>query len=120
MAKNGKTCPKNPSIDEILEMADASGVRNNFFFRTTLERYLVQLKILDDLKVEIEQMGTTVKKEYVKGRENVYTNPAISEYNKTTTACNGTVATLLNIIKNLSKADDKESKLQSIFDDLDD
>lgn len=121
MAKNGKSSPKKPvSIDDILSMADSKGVRDNYFFRTTLERYLVQLQILDDLKEEIEQMGATVKKEYVKGRENVYTNPAISEYNKTTTAANGTVATLLNIIKNLSKAEGEESRLQSLFNDLDD
>ena len=61
------------------------------------------MKIMNELEKEINESGATVKKEYVKGRTNVYTNPAITEYNKTATAANGTVATLMNIIKNLSE-----------------
>lgn len=119
MAKNNKSLQKPMSLEDILAQANANGVKDNYFFKTTLERYIVQLKILDDLKKEIEETGTTVTKEYVKGRGNIYTNPAITEYNKTSTSANGTVSTLLNIIKQLSKADNEESKLQNLFNDLD-
>ena len=84
---------------EILRIAEERGVQSNFFFITTFKRYQVQMNIMTELEKEIEALGATVKKEYVKGRMNVYTNPAITEYNKTATASNGTVATLLNIIK---------------------
>ena len=88
-------------INEILEKAAERGVQSNYFFQTTFERYLQQLKILETLKQAIEEFGPTVEKEYVKGRMNIVTNPAITEYNKTATAANGTVATLMNIIKSL-------------------
>ncbi len=39
-----------------------------------------------------------VKKEYVRGRENVYSHPAISDYNRTTDSANKTVSTLIKII----------------------
>ena len=49
-------------------------------------------------------------KEYVKGRGNIYTHPAIGEYNKTSTSANQTVATLIKIIKSLRNDEgDEES-----------
>ena len=84
---------------EIIKLAEASGVQTNYFFLTTFERYQTQIGILADLKKRIEESDTLVTKEYVKGRENVYTNPAITEYNKTTDSANKTVACLIKIIK---------------------
>lgn len=52
-----------------------------------------------------------VTKEYVKGRGNVYTHPAIGEYNKTATSANQTVATLIKIIKEL-RDDDTDNEQQ--------
>ena len=86
---------------EVLRIAQEHGVEQNFFFITTFERYQVQLNILEDLKKQIKEDGALVTKEYVKGRENVYTHPAITEYNKTCTSANQTVATLIKIIKSL-------------------
>lgn len=97
---------------EILQIAEERGVQSNFFFITTFKRYQVQMSIMNELEKEINELGATVKKEYVKGRTNVYTNPAITEYNKTATAANGTVGTLLNIIKAFQdEKPEKESKL---------
>lgn len=105
--------------DRLLEQAEKKGVANNFFFRTTFKRYQVQMKILTDLEGAIAEYGATVTKEYVKGRQNLVSNPAITEYNKTATAANGTVATLINIIKTLTE-ETTGSKLQSLIDSLGD
>lgn len=94
--------------DLIIQRAEEKGVSTNFFFVTTFKRYQVQMKIMNDLEKEINEMGATVEKEYVKGRQNVYTNPAISEYNKTATAANGTVATLLKILTTLAEEEEKQ------------
>lgn len=93
--------------EEIIEIAEKYGVEQNFLFLTTFQRYQVQLKILTDLQVKIKKDGALVTKEYVKGRENVYTHPAISEYNKTCTSANQTVATLIKIIKSLRNGDEE-------------
>ena len=93
--------------DEILRMAQENGVEQNFLFTTTYKRYEVQLKLLDELEQKINEDGTLVEKEYVKGRVNVYTHPAIAEYNKTSTSANQTVATLIKIIKSLRNGKDK-------------
>ena len=88
--------------DEIIRIAEASGVQSNFFFKTTFKRYQVQLSVLNDLEKVIKAEGMTVSKEYVKGRKNLYTNPAINEYNKTTDSANKTVSTLMKILKNFN------------------
>lgn len=110
--------------NEILKMAEESGLQSNYFFVTTFERYQVQLQILDDLKQAINDEGMLVKKEYVKGRKNVYTNPAVSDYNRTTDSANKTVATLLRILKNfdVEQAQDESDPLLDIINggDVDD
>ena len=85
--------------NEILRMAEESGLQSNYFFVTTFQRYQVQLQILDNLKKSIEEDGLQVTKEYVKGRKNLYSNPAVSDFNRTTDSANKTVATLLRILK---------------------
>lgn len=94
--------------NEILKLAEETGLTNNYFFVTTFERYQVQLEILDTLKESINADGLTVTKEYVKGRKNLYTNPAVSEFNRTTDSANKTVATLLRIIKSFDVDTSKE------------
>ena len=106
--------------NEIREQAEKRGVSSNFFFVTTFKRYQVQMKILTDLEKAIAEYGATVTKEYVKGRQNLVANPAISEYNKTATAANGTVGTLINIIKALSDDGSSGSKLIALIESLKD
>ena len=97
--------------DQILKQAEEKGISQNFFFSTTFKRYMVQLDIMTDLEKSIKEHGATVTKEYVKGRENLVANPAITEFNKTATAANGTVSTLINILKSLTDEPDKKDAL---------
>ena len=119
---NRKRIVKNMSLqeqaEEILRRATEKGVSSNFFFVTTFKRYQVQLKILAQLENSIKEHGATVEKTYVKGRANLATNPAITEYNKTSTAANSTVSTLIQIIDKLSEAQSKESGLMKFMQAL--
>lgn len=96
----------NEQAQEILRIAAEHGVEQNFFFLTTFKRYQVQIQILADLEKTIKAEGTLTTKEYVKGRKNVYTHPAISEYNKTATAANQTVQTLMKIVTTMRDEED--------------
>lgn len=84
--------------DEILKIAERHGVEQNFFFITTFKRYQVQIGILDELENTIKDEDVLITKEYVKGRKNVYSHPAIQDYNRTTDSANKTVVTLMKII----------------------
>ena len=101
---------------QILEQAEKRGLSTNYFFRTTFERYQTQLQILKDLEVAIQEHGTTVTKSYVKDRENLVANPAITEYNRTATAANGTVKCLIDILKSFTE--EQKSGMMEILDSL--
>ena len=91
----------NKQARDILDAAQKSGVEQNFLFTTTFKRYQVQLKILQELESEINNSDALITKEYVKGRENLYSNPAINSYNKTADSANRTASTLMKIITSL-------------------
>ena len=112
----------NDQAREILRIAEDSGVQSNFFLVTTFKRYQVQLNILTELEKAIKDEGTLVSKEYVKGRKNIYSNPAIQDYNRTTDSANKTVATLMRILRNFGVDDDTsdEDPLMKIINGGDD
>lgn len=105
----------NEQAQEIIRIAEESGVQSNFFFITTFKRYQVQLNILTELEKTIKQEGALVTKEYVKNRKNLYTNPAISDYNRTTDSANKTVATLMRILRNFGVDDSGEQDVDPLM-----
>ena len=102
----------NKQAQRILDAAQKSGAEQNFLFVTTFKRYQVQLKILSNLEREISEGDPIVTKEYVKGRQNIYSNPAISSYNKTADSANRTATTLMKIITQL-----KDLSMEIMVDD---
>ena len=101
----------NEQAQEIIRIAEESGVQSNFFFLTTFKRYQVQLNMLNELEKKMKDEGMLVTKEYVKGRANLYSSPAVKDYNATTDSANRTVATLMKIIKNYN-VDDGETEVE--------
>lgn len=98
----------NEQAKEILKIAEESGVQGNFFFITTFKRYQVQLNMLNELEKSMKDNGYLVTKEYVKGRKNVYSSPAVKDYNATTDSANRTVGTLMKIIRNWNVEEDAD------------
>lgn len=92
---------------EIVAMAEDAGVQENYFFVTTFKRYQVQIGILSQLEESMAKDGMLVSKEYVKGRKNLYSNPAVNAYNRTADSANKTVQTLMKIVKEFGGNSDK-------------
>jgi hypothetical protein len=106
---------------EILEIAESTGLQENFLFKTTFDRYLTQVKILADLKNTIDKTETLVTKQYVKGRANLYANPAIREFTHLTDSANKTVQTLIKILNGFKKTEEKgDDELLKIINGDDD
>ena len=98
MAKIKKDLSLKEQAKEILQLAKEYDVSNNFLFSTTFKRYVTQINVLENLSKTIEREDILVTKEYVKGRENIYVDPAVKEFNNTTNSANTTVKTLLSLI----------------------
>lgn len=92
----------------ILDDAKRAGLSDSYLFVTTFDRYKTQVRMCTELKKQYESMDVLITKEYVKGRENLYTNPVIKEFNSTSSAANKTAETLMKLIK--SAADSENSK----------
>lgn len=113
----GETMPKEiksqknleKQAKEIMRIAEEYGVQSNYFFLTTFERYQVQLQNLTKLQKAMEDEGMLITKEYVKGRQNLTINPAVTEYNRTTDSANKTVSTLMRILKNFNVVETDDS-----------
>ena len=103
--------------DEILKNAEERGLQSNFFFRTTFKRYQVQMATLVELEKAIKDHGPTFEKEYVKGRQNICINPAITAYNKPATAANNTVSTLIKIVDSF-KGEEAPTSLADVMAQL--
>lgn len=95
---------------KILKEAQKKGVKDNFLFITTFKRYQTQLDILFELEKVIKEESVLVEKEYVKNRKNLYSNPAIAEFNKTTDSANKTVNCLLGLINKEPKKGEEEKE----------
>ena len=94
---------------QILDYAKEMGVKDNFFFATTFERYLNQIKNIQRLADALDDCEEiTVTKSYQKNRDNVYINPLITQFDRTTDSANKTVSTLMRIIKTFGVGDNSE------------
>lgn len=109
----------NEQAQEIIRTAEESGARSIFFFITTFKRYQVQLNILTELEKTIKAEGALVTKEYVKNRKNLYTNPAIRDYIRTTDSANKTVATLMRILRSFGVDDAGERDVDPLMKIID-
>ena len=105
----------NAQAKEILERAQAKGAENSFMFLTTFQRYKEQLNHLVELEKIIKAEGLLVEKEYVKGRKNLYMNPAIAAYNSTAQAADKTAQLLIRYIVNPLKDNDEEKDIFDLF-----
>lgn len=105
------TIDLNKKAQEILAIAEKHGVEQNFLFITTFKRYQVQINIMNELEKTVRSEDAMITKEYVKGRGNIYTHPAIGEYNKTSTAANQTVNTLIKILTALREESEGDNEL---------
>lgn len=94
---------------EFLAMAEEYGVADNYLFVTTFQMYQTQISVLNKLEQVISEDDILVEKEYVKGRKNLYTNPAVNEYNRTADSAHKTSATLLKIIKSLGEPQNEDA-----------
>ena len=107
---NAITIDLNEQAKEILKRAEEKGAEHSFMFITAFQRYKEQIKQLSDLRKIIEDEGLVVKKEYVKGRANIYMNPAVNAYNATCAGADRTAQLLMRyILQPLSDGDDKDA-----------
>jgi len=91
----------NQTAQELIRMAKEGGAEQNYFFTTAFEKYQMQLDIMEELQGRIARIRTELQSTTIPTAVDQLErrlNAAVSEYNKTATASNNTITTLLKII----------------------
>nr|DAI71797.1 MAG TPA: terminase small subunit [Caudoviricetes sp.] len=86
-------------LEEIEQAAKDANCDTNFLYRSTLDRYVTQLNLLDQAQNDMNERGLTVVKTTPRGAEIEVANPSIQVYNQTASAANSTVSTLLRVVQ---------------------
>ncbi len=101
-------------IKKLKRMATQYGVQNNVFFLQSLKNYETIQKAIESIDSALTENEMMVTKEYVKGRENLYLNPAVKELPKLSDAANKTMATMISIIKEFGEIKESDEFLDFI------
>lgn len=112
MARKGKT------YSDLIKLAKTYGVDKNALFVQAAEQYSVQRMVIQQIKDTLQSdEDLLTSKEYVKGRENVYTHPLVKELPKHADSANKTLSAMLEIITKLGKPPKPEGKLAKLMED---
>lgn len=108
---------KSKTYSDLIKLARTYGVEKNALFVQAAEQYAVQQMVIKQIKAALEEDDLLTSKEYVKGRENVYTHPLVRELPKHADSANKTLVTMLEIITKLGKSPAPEGKLAEMMKD---
>ena len=86
-------------LEEIEQAAKDANCDKSFLYRSTLDRYITLLNLLDLAQKDMNERGLTVVKTTPRGAEIEVANPSIQVYNQTASAANSTVSTLLRVVQ---------------------
>ena len=95
---------KKPTFDEIMELAETYGVKDNVLFVSASKRYAGQIEMIERLQADVENRGLMVAKTNINGVVNYDANPLIAQLPKYNDTANKTLSIMLDIIGKLGTA----------------
>ena len=109
---------KNKTYADLIKLAKTYGVEKNALFIQAADQYSVQQMVIQQIRDTLQSdEDLLTSKEYVKGRENIYTHPLVKELPKHADSANKTLGTMLEIITKLGKPQKPEGKLAELMGD---
>ena len=88
------------SFDEIMELADQYGVKDNVLFVSAAERYAGQVEMIRAMQADLAG-GLLMKTVGSMGQEKIETNPLVAQLPKYNDTANKTLGVMLDIIQRL-------------------
>jgi len=109
---------KGKSYRELMKLAKSYEVDKNAIVLELASKYADQKKLIDEIKQRLEEDGLIVKKEYVKGRENICANPLVDAWTKHNDSASRTLDSLADAIVKFGHQPKRETgKLQAMMDE---
>jgi len=89
------------SFDEIMELADQYGVKDNVLFVSAAERYAGQMEMIRRIQEELDKRGLIYGTIGSTGQEKIEANPLAAQLPKYNDTANKTLGVMLDIIGKL-------------------
>jgi len=99
------------SFDELMELAERYGVRDNVLFVSAANRYAGQLEIIRKIQEDLDARGLTFEVTGSTGQKKVEAHPMASQLPKYNDTANKTLGVMLDIIQRLGTAAPAGDKL---------
>ena len=90
------------SFDEIMEMAEQYGVKDNVLFVSAANRYAGQMKLIEEIQEEL-QAGLIMEVIGSTGQKKIEANPLVAQLPKYNDTANKTLGVMLEIIEKLGR-----------------
>ena len=91
---------KKLTFDEIMDLADQYGVKDNILFVSAAKRYAGQLEMIEKMQEALKD-GLYIEKINTNGAKNLEANPLVSQLPKYNDTANKTLSAMLDIISKL-------------------
>jgi hypothetical protein len=102
---------KKLSFDEIMELADQYGVKDNVLFVSAAERYVGQMEIIRKIQSDLDERGLLIESVGSQGQTKIESNPMAVQLPKYNDTANKTLGVMLDIIQRLGTAAPAGDKL---------
>lgn len=108
---------KKLTFEEIMELADQYGVKDNVLFVSAADRYAGQMQIIEQIHEGLKD-GLLMKTVGSMGQEKIETNPLVVQLPKYNDTANKTLGVMLDIIQKLGRMADSVSGLELDLSDI--
>jgi len=102
---------KKLSYDEIMELAERYGVKDNVLFVSAAERYTGQMEIIRKIQADLNERGLLIESVGSQGQTKIESNPMAVQLPKYNDTANKTLGVMLDIIQRLGTAAPTGDKL---------
>ena len=102
---------KKLTFNDIMELADQYGVKDNVLFVSAADRYAGQIKIIQEMQENVAGGGLLMETVGSMGQKKVETNPLVAQLPKYNDTANKTLGVMLDIIAKLGTAAPAGDKL---------
>jgi len=109
---------KKLSFDEIMELADQYGVKDNVLFVSAAERYAGQMDLIRKIQEDLDKNGLIFNVIGSTGQKKVEAHPMASQLPKYNDTANKTLGVMLDIIQKLGRMADSASGLELDLNDI--
>ena len=102
---------KKMTFDEIMDLAEQYGVKDNVLFVSASKRYAGQLEMIESIQEDLRERGLMIEKPNTNGDIVPVANPLVSQLPKYNDTANKTLGVMLDIIGKLGTSAPAGDKL---------